>query len=366
MNQAALRSVLPVMDSRLTSRPFCLARRRVSTLAWLLALLGCQHAAGPSATSNVASIAAPTTAAAAPIASGDAAEGAPTPAALSPSESTLRRLSQAWARDPDLMQSGHHPTDDLARCPRARHDARADTSALVPPSFVRFEGIATRACDAVLWVFLGCTAAVDDAGTSCDSWSERLVLEPVGTRAAHVVGNVELIKGANAGGLYVPFAFARGDRWILLRAWMFPPGAGGGAVDYGVGVIARATRTETAPIHVDPFPVRDPVFYADFGCAIGLAASDKTPSYAQPGFPSNNGGALVAVDLATLQPHTLLEEPDTTYSIDRVDERAGTLDVEVKRHTFGKDCPRQEDALSCSASTSAKRRLALPACATAQ
>jgi hypothetical protein len=160
----------------------------------------------------------------------------------------------------------------------------------------------------------------------------------------------------------VPFAFSRDDRWVLLRAWMFSPGAGGGAVDYGVGVIAASTRRGGSPIDVQPFPVRDPSFYADFGCAIGLGASDQTPSYTQPGFPSNNGGALVAVDLATLKPRMLLKERDTTYVVKRLDEKAGTLDVEVTRHGFGKDCPREEGALGCSTASTSRRTIALPPC----
>jgi hypothetical protein len=239
---------------------------------------------------------------------------------------------------------------------------RAENSALVPPSFVRFEGIATHACDAVLWVFLGCTEATDD-GKACTNWVERLVLEPVGKGAADAIGNVEVVRGGNSAGLFVPFAFTRDDRWILLQAWMFSPGAGGGAVDYGVGVIARSVRMGEAPVKVKSLPARDPSFYADYGCAIGLAASNKTPTYSQPGFPSNNGGALVVVDLATLQTRTLLEERDTTYTVDRLDEKGGTVDVKAARHTFGKDCPRGEEALSCSASTSARKTLPLPPCA---
>jgi hypothetical protein len=226
---------------------------------------------------------------------------------------------------------------------------------------VRFEGIATHACDAVLWVYLGCTAA-DERGSLCESWAERLVLEPLGTGAVRVLGQVESVMGGNSGGLFVPFAFTRGDRFVLLRAWMFPPGAGGGAVDYGVGAVASSTRGGPSPLHVEPLPARDPSFYADFGCAIGLAASNKTPTYTQPGFPSNNGGALVTIDMDTLRTHALLEERDTTYSVTHLDEKAGTLDVDVAKHTFGKDCPREEGALSCAASTHATRRIPLPAC----
>jgi hypothetical protein len=335
---------------------------RLAAFALFVALFGCRGEASLSPISNVPGRAVPPTATRTPDASDDV-PAAPPPDAATPSAPPLLRLSQAWAQDPDLMASGHRPTDDLARCPQAHSDMRAESRALVPPTFVRFEGIATHACEEVLWALVGCTAVAGD-GTSCDSWSERLVLEPIGGGAARVVGSLEQVRGGNSSGLYVPFAFTRGDRWILLRAWMFPPGAGGGAVDYGVGVIARSSPGERAPLEVQSLPVRDPAFYADFGCAIGLAASNKTPSYAQPGFPSNNGGALVAVDLARLRPHTLLEEADTTYSIDRLDEKAGTLDVVVTRHTFGKGCPREEGALGCSASTSAKRRLALPACGT--
>ncbi len=184
-----------------------------------------------------------------------------------PPSPPLLRLAQAWARDPELMAANSHPMDDLSRCPQAQREMRASNAAVVPPTFVRFEAIATHACDAVLRVFLGCTEATGD-GTSCLSWRQRLVVEPVGTGAAEIVGDLDPVRGGNSSGLFVPLAFTRGDRWILLRAWMFSPGAGGGAVDYGVGVIARSTRRGDAPIEVQPLPARDPSFYADFGCAI--------------------------------------------------------------------------------------------------
>ncbi len=315
------------------------------------AVYGCERAAVPSQTSAAASVApAP-----------DAGEGSPGDAPTATGSLSLLRLSQAWAQDPELSLSNRKPVDDVAHCPEAQHDLRPANAALVPPAFVRFEAIATHACDAVLRVFLGCTEATGD-GTSCLTWRERLVLEPVATGTAGIVGDVDPVRGGNSGGLFVPFAFTRDDRWLLLRAWMFSPGAGGGAVDYGVGVIARSTRRGASPIDVEPYPVRDLVFYADYGCAVGLGASDETPTYTQPGFPSNNGGALVAVDLATLKPRTLLEERDTTYAVKALDEKAGTLELEVTRHTFGKDCPREEGALGCSAASSSRRVIALPPC----
>lgn len=328
----------------------------------LAALLGCQRVVSP------APATAPTPAASAPdpppVPSVEAAEDPPPEdtEADAADDASLQKLSKAWSKDPELTHSGNKPADDLARCRGVGHDLRPANRALVPPPFVRFEGIATRACDAVLWVYLGCMAA-DAKGTSCQSWAERLVLEPAGKGAARALGDVAMRTGGNSGGLFVPFAFTRGDAWILLRAWMFSPGAGGGAVDYGAGVIARTTSSASAPIDVQSFPARAERYYAGFGCAIGVAGSDKTPSYMQPGFPADNGGALVVVDLTTLRPRTLLEEPDTTYAVTRVDEKARAVDVEVTRHAFGKDCPRSDDgALSCSTGTTVKRRLALPAC----
>jgi hypothetical protein len=334
---------------------------RATGITVLLALLGCHGAPSVSPATVTGTPPAPASS------TGDSSDdmGITEARESLQTESSLEALSRAWAEDGDLTLSGNRPADDLVRCPLARSDLRTESRAQVPPAFVRFEGIATHACDAVLWVFLGCTAAGAE-GKRCDSWAERLLLEPIGTGVARVLGNVEPEMGGNAGGLFVPFAFTRDDRWILLRASMFSPGAGGAAVDYGLGIIpvfvARSPQDEKAPLTVEPLPARDPTFYAQMGCAIGLANSDKTPSYTQPGYPSDNGGALVAVDLATMKQHTLLEERDTTYSVDRLDEKAGALDIEVTRHTFGKNCPREEGALGCSTSIRSKRRLPLPAC----
>ncbi len=341
---------------RISSRPRGVALPWGATLASFAAAVGCAGAPGspPTVQTSSAPAAAASTAAAPPadpVSDEDASE-----------DSSLLRLSRAWAQDPELGASGQKPADDLARCQGAPRDVRAENAALAPAPFVRFEGIATHACDAVLWVFLGCTSAADDEGTSCATWTERLVLEPVAGGPARVLGDVESSMGANAGGLFVPFAFAGGDRWILLQAWMFSPGAGGGAVDYGVGVIARTAHAGEVPLQVAPLPARDPSFYADYGCAVAVTASNRTPTYSQPGFPSDNGGALVAIDLATLRARTLREERDTTYDVQRVDEKGGTVDVEVTRHTFGKDCPRGEGALSCSKGTAVVKKLPLPAC----
>jgi hypothetical protein len=330
-------------------------------LAMLVAASGCARPAVPSQASAAASVAPPsdTTTASAPTEARNDAGTAPVAAAST--APSLLRLSQNWARDPDLTLSGNHPTDDVARCPRVPREPSVSDAALVPPPYVRVVGIATHSCDAVLWVFLACAEATPD-GEACSGWRERPVLEPAAGGAGRIVADLEPVIGGNSGGLFVPFAFTRDDRWILLRAWMFSPGAGGGAVDYGVGVIARTARQERSPTVVQPLPARDLSFYDGFGCAIGLAASDQTPTYTQPGFPANNGGALVVIDLATLTPRTLLEERDTTYAVTRVDEKARTVEVEVAKHTFGKDCPREEGALSCSASSGARRRIALPAC----
>jgi len=335
-------------------------------LPWLLALPACHGAASPPPAAPPAPSAVESVpSAAAQDADRDAATPDEREDANGASDATLRRLSQGWAKDPELTYSEPHPSDDLARCPRAAHDPRPETRAMVPTTFVRVEALATHACDAVLWVFLGCTSADSDEVESCSvqSWSERLVLEPVGGGAASDLGHIEPLLGANAGGLHVPFAFARGDRRILLDAWMFSPGAGGGAVRFGVGLVATSTRAGKDPIPVEPLAARDAAFTSGFGCAIGLAASDATPTYTQPGHPADNGGALVMVNLSTLRSRTLLAQTDTTYSVQKLDEKTRTLQIEVTRHTFGKDCPRGEGALDCSTTRTTRSKLPLPACA---
>jgi hypothetical protein len=344
-------------DMEISSRAGGMLLRWGMAPASLAAVFGCAGASSPPPPAVRTANASATPESTAPAPSTDAASGED-----ASEESSLLRLSRAWAQDPELGASGRKPADDLARCAGAPREVRAENAALAAAPFVRFEGIATHACDAVLWVFLACKSAADDEGTSCATWTERLVLEPVAGGPARVLGDVESSMGANAGGLFVPFAFAGGDRWILLRAWMFSPGAGGGAVDYGVGVLARSAHAGEAPLQVAPLPARAPSFYADHGCAVAVTGSNRTPTYSQPGFPSDNGGALVAVDLATMRTRTLREERDTTYAVQRVDENAGTVDVQITRHTFDEDCPRGEGALSCSKGTSVVKKLPLPAC----
>jgi hypothetical protein len=261
------------------------------------------------------------------------------------------------------MHSGLTATNDLSRCPQAQADVRPENRRFVPVPSARFEAVPTHACDAVMWVFLMCTEASDE-GDACLRWRERLVLEPTAQGPARALGDIDEVLGSNSGGLFVPFGFSRDDRQILLRAWMLPPGAGGGAAEYGYGVVARSTQGRDVPIRIVELGARDPVFYSGFGCAIGVTGSTKTPSYPQPGFPLDNGGALVVIDLATLRWRTVLEEPDTTYAVEAVDERAGTARVAVTRHRFRRDCPRAgQGALACSEKSSTTRTVALPTCA---
>jgi hypothetical protein len=88
--------------------------------------------------------------------------------------------------------------------------------------------------------------------------------------------------------------------------------------------------------------------------------SKKLPAFTQPG-PQSNDGLLVVKDLATIKERPVLEEPDTTFTILKPDEKNRVLTIRVTRHAFSASCPRdQEDSLLCSKKTSHERQIPLP------
>jgi uncharacterized protein len=220
---------------------------------------------------------------------------------------------------------------------------------LAPNQYQSLFAIATHQCDAVLRVYLGCAGK--------QSCGELLILEDPANKQARALGKLEQeSRTGNSSGIFVPVAFAKNGRNIILKAWMGSPGAGGGLVNYGYETMPRdggtSQRSELAP--------NGAVFYSDFGMAVYTKDSSKLPAFTQPGPPSNNG-LLVAKDLATLKERPVLEEPDTTFEILRADERNHTLTIRATQHVFSASCPRnQDDSLLCSKKTARERQIPLP------
>jgi len=222
-------------------------------------------------------------------------------------------------------------------------------ASLAPHPYQSLFTVASHQCDAVLRVYLGCPAK--------QNCSELLIVEDPANKQARALGKLEQeSRTGNSSGIFVPVAFAKNGKNIILKAWMGSPGAGGGLVNYGYETMPRdggtGERTALAP--------NGAVFYSDFGTAVYTKDSSKLPAFTQPGPPSNNG-LLVAKDLATLKERPVLEEPDTTFEILRADERNHTLTIRATQHVFSASCPRnQDDSLLCSKKTARERQIPLP------
>ena len=167
----------------------------------------------------------------------------------------LGRLSAAWTKDDDLDEHQRQAEDSLGSCPRAALDLDAAADALVPKTYVRLKAIATHRCDAVVKVYLGCTKALEEPNASaswvgwngkwfaCEEWNERLVIEDRPSGHARLLADLGLeTRTGNSGALFVPLAFTKSDRDLVLQAWMGSPGAGGGDTVYGDELMSRSHR----------------------------------------------------------------------------------------------------------------------------
>jgi len=164
----------------------------------------------------------------------------------------LGLLSAAWTKDDDLADHQQQAVDNLESCPRASLDLESGAAELVPKTYVRLKAIATHRCDAVVKVFLGCTEAIEEPDASeqwvgtggkwfaCARWNERLVLEDRPSGHARLLADLGFeTRTGNSGALFVPAAFTKSDRDLVLKAWMGSPGAGGGDMDYGDELMSR-------------------------------------------------------------------------------------------------------------------------------
>ena len=299
------------------------------------------------------------------------------PAATAPqptvdSAEVLKQLSLNWQKDGEMSMHVKDAKDNLESCSNIPSSIGTANAALVPPTYSGLLTVATHACNAALMVYAGCTNSIEetDSGSgqwinvggkwyACGGWTEKVIMEDLKTGQARVLGDLNMVTGGNYGGLFVPLAFTKDDSRIILNAWMFSPGAGGGEVDLGYKVApvdSIASLNDAQKVFSLP---RQTIFYGDFAKAVYLGNSKKLPSFSQPG-PQSNLGAIMSLDLATMKSATVLEETDTTYQFVGADEVKNILNFKATKNKFTKACPRAEDALICSQKTVADRTLPLP------
>lgn len=166
----------------------------------------------------------------------------------------LGKISAEWAKDDDLSEHQSEAADNLQGCPPASLDPNGRDATLVPKTYIQLKAIATHRCDAVVKVYLGCTQALEEPDASeqwvgangkwyaCAEWNERLVLEDLPSGHARLLADLGLeTRTGNSGAIFVPVAFTKNDRDLVLKAWMGSPGAGGGDMIYGDERMSRAT-----------------------------------------------------------------------------------------------------------------------------
>lgn len=259
---------------------------------------------------------------------------------------------QGYSYSPsDLRRHADDVQDRFGECPAISPHPGPKAVSLAQ-GYESLFGIASHGCDAALRVFLSCPRT-DDA----ESCSERLILEEHTGASPRMLGELkEESRTGNSGGIFVPIAFTKNDEYVVLKAWMGSPGAGGGMVDYGYEILPLDLGTK-GKMAVAP---NGAVFYDHFGRVVYTEDSDKLPAFSQPG-PRSNDGLLVVKDLATLQVSRVLEQPNTTFEIVKADEQNHTLAIRATTHVFSANCPRDaEDSLHCSKKTARKRQIPLP------
>ena len=172
--------------------------------------------------------------------------------------------------------------------------------------------------------------------------------------------------GSNAGGHFEKVGFTKDHRFILYKAVMGDPGAGGGSIDFGYAIVPAqegVTLPSYAPLYND-YPDVHPgflsiapssaIFFDDFGKVLFVTEGDNAPSYGQPG-PANNAHVVLR-DLTKGTETILLAEKDTTYKLLNLD----SVYVEATHYTFSDACPRAEGSLYCAKTTTEKHVLKLP------
>jgi len=265
----------------------------------------------------------------------------------------LSQMALAWITSYSSPRDVRAYADDIkdrfGDCHSLSPTLSAKFASLAPAAYKSLFSIATHQCDAVLRIYLSCPA-----NQGC---SELLILEDAAKPQTRVLGKLEEeSRTGNSSGIFVPVAFTKDGRNIILKAWMGSPGAGGGQVNYGYETMPRdggsSQRNTLAP--------NGAVFYSDFGMVAYTKDSKKLPAFTQPG-PQSNDGLLVVKDLATMKERPVLEELDTTFTILRADEKNHTLTIRATQHAFSASCPRdQEDSLLCSKKTTRERQIPLP------
>lgn len=198
-----------------------------------------------------------------------------------------------------------------------------------------------------------------NAPTSCEEFpvlTLRLLNPPVS------LGTIEHVSyTGNSAGLFVPFAIAKDNESILLRAHMGGPGAGGSSVDYGYAQVHLKSRMNvTTPI--TDFPIvatAQAYFYDTFGKIIFIEEGENTPVTPKPG-PGNNS-VIMFRNLVTGEKRVLLDEKDMSYEIVKLDETNNTIQIKATEYHFSNSCLREsDDALSCALKTTTLRSIELP------
>lgn len=175
------------------------------------------------------------------------------------------------------------------------------------------------------------------------------------------LGTIEPVSyTGNSAGIFVPFAIAKDNQSILLKAYMFSPGAGGSSVDYGYAQISLKPAPSTSSLNDFPtLATPGAHFYDSFGKVIYIEEGENTPVTQKPG-PGNNS-IIMWRDLITGEKRILLEETDMSYQIVALDEKNDTFEIKATEHAFSNTCPRDSDgALFCSKKITKLRSIELP------
>jgi hypothetical protein len=280
----------------------------------------------------------------------------------------LGQLSQNWKTDAEM---GQH-VEDLNMIgplfPNALDQTPSTPSDAIPGFFVHLLSLPMHNDRQILRVYLGCTIANLPnpsnglTAPECEnlSWQVRMARWDKITGKETYLGAIPVIHGANAGGLFMPAFVTKDDAHVILRAFMFSPGAGGGSVDYGYGLLPL----QEVPVTADPVAdvprvaTYQTAFYDNYGKVVFVDEGSNTPHIDKPG-PSNDA-ALKYQDLVTGEKKTLLEEKDTSYKLFGVDDQTKKMTFEATTYRFSTSCPRQDNNLSCAATTKKTRTLILP------
>ena len=270
----------------------------------------------------------------------------------------LVTVSKKWQRlDSTLRKYANNVKNNTQQCSGITRRPPKNVTQLIPSQYVYAKSLVNAQCNTVVRTFVGCSSLKNNR---CNNWQLKLVASDANNQHPYIIGTLaSTSRTGNSSAIFVPYKFSPNGKNVILKAMMQPAGAGGGNINYGYDVIIHNDKQQlsaTTQHYLAPYNAH---FYTNNSRIAYLENSPLLPNYPQPGGGSNNG-KLVIKNVNTDEVLMTKEHTDTSYAIKNINTASHTMTITTTRHSFGSQCPRTEDSLSCSTRTTTQEKITLP------